>query len=100
MNWKRPFRALRVITIKPRKPAHCPECSAEIAGAFEAGPAAPKPGRFTICWQCDEFLRFNDSLQLRKLNEADKRTLDVSPQTIAELDQLRILIAVDRAKSQ
>ncbi len=96
MNWKRPFRNA-VITIRPRKAAHCPECAAEIAGAFEAGPMRPKPGGYTICWQCDEFLRFDDSLQLRKLTAADKQTLDRSPSTIAALDQLRIQIVVQRS---
>lgn len=95
MNWKRPFRNI-VITIKPRKPILCPKCDAEMVGAFEAGPAAPKPGGFTICWKCDEFLRFSDNLKLRSLTDADKRTLDLNPSTIRELDQLRVLIAVKR----
>lgn len=96
MNWRRPFR--RVITIRPRKPAHCPECAAEIAGSMEVGPAAPKPGGFTICWQCDEFLRFDKNLQLHTLTADDKRTLDASPATVAALDQLRVQIAVARLK--
>jgi hypothetical protein len=91
MNWKRPYRSL---TIRPRKAAHCPECAAEIAGAMECGPQAPKAGGFTICWQCKEFLRFNPDLQLRKLTAEDKRTLDKNPATVAELEQLRIQIAV------
>lgn len=98
MNWKRPFRGLRVIEIKPRKAAHCPECQAEVAGAWEAGPAAPKAGGFTICPDCDAFLRFTDALQLRSLTDADKRVLDVNPATVAMLDQLRIQIVVARSK--
>ncbi len=97
MNWKRPFRP-QVVTLKAKAPALCPECQAEIAGAWEAGPAAPKPGGFTICWQCDTFLRFTEQLQLRTLTAEDKRILDMSPGTVKELDQLRITIAVQRSK--
>lgn len=95
MNWKRPFRTL---TIRPRKAAHCPECAAEIAGAMEHGPQSPKAGGFTICWQCQEFLRFGADLQLRKLTANDKRTLERNPATVAELDRLRIQIAVKRSR--
>lgn len=83
-----------VITLQPRKPANCPTCDAAIAPAIEGGPAAPKPGSFTICWQCRTILRFTKRLQLRMLDEHDRRVLDVSPDTRNQLDQLRIAIAV------
>ena len=69
-----------------------------MAGAMEAGPAAPKPGGYTICWQCDEFLRFDERLRLRRLTESDKRTLDLNPSTLAQLDELRVQIAVARSR--
>lgn len=82
------------LTINPRDPIDCPNCDAEIVGILETGPAAPQPGGFTICWQCKEELRFSKRLQLRRLTDADRRTLDLSPATRAQLNQLRIQIAV------
>lgn len=92
-----PFRS---VTLKLTRPKHCPRCRAAITDIGESGPAAPQPGGFTICWQCDEFLRFDKNLNLQQLTDADKRVLDCSPQTVRELDQLRIAIAVQRQEGR
>jgi hypothetical protein len=78
--------------------SRCPRCGAQITERYEVGPAAPKPGGFTICWQCDEFLRFGPDLTLRQLTDDDKRTIDMNPQTARELDQLRIQTAIARKR--
>jgi hypothetical protein len=81
-----------------RTPSTCPTCNATMTDLIEVGPAAPKPGLFTICWRCDEFLRFGKGLHLRTLTADDKRTLDTNPTIVAALDQLRIQIVVSRSK--
>ena len=97
MNWKRPFRAL---TVMRRGVRYCPKCHAQMTDFYESGPQAPLVGAFTICWQCEEFLRLGDGLKLRSLTADDKRTLDFNPGTVAQLDQLRIQIAVARTKGK
>jgi hypothetical protein len=52
-----------------------------------------------MCWQCDEVLRFGNALKLRTLTDDDRKTLDLNPQTAAELEQLRIQIAVHRQRA-
>jgi len=66
----------------------------------EIGPQAPRPGAFTICWQCDEFLRFDRALNLHRLTADDKREIDQHPQTQRELEKLRIAIFAHRVTRQ
>jgi hypothetical protein len=95
MNWKRPFR--KTIELKRRRVAECPKCGAAVTDPWESGPARPQPGAFTVCWQCEEVLRFaRERLELRQLSDDDRRTLELNPATRWQLEELKNTIAISR----
>jgi hypothetical protein len=97
MQWPAPFR--RSITARQYRPAECPKCQATMTELAEGGPGRPHAFDFTMCWQCEETLRFDERLKLRTLSDTDRRALDAMPSVARELEQLKIQIAVARKKN-
>lgn len=51
----------------------CPTCDANLNGATHSDDEAisPRPGDYSMCWYCGEYLRFDDDMQLRLLTSKD-----------------------------
>lgn len=52
----------------------CPNCKTRLNGAVSVGhDSAPKPGDFTVCSHCGEYLVFGPDCALQRLSETDIR---------------------------
>jgi len=51
----------------------CPECGAKLnaASPSDRSQGEPKPGDYSMCFYCGEYLRFDDELQLHTLSAKD-----------------------------
>src|SRR5574340_772497 len=63
--------------------SQCPVCKKNLDAASATVNRGPRPGDFSICLYCQAWLRYNDDLSLRLLNEEDIKKI---PKGMAEID--------------
>lgn len=74
------------------KPSKCPNCKNEFDGAFALGQGTePKPGDFSVCIGCGQFLRYGKDLRLESTTLAKAREF-LEPHYLEALQRARAYI--------
>lgn len=62
--------------------SRCPRCNAEFSAATGMGDdnrRIPKPGDWSLCAYCGEFLRYTEGFQVRRATDEELRELKADP---------------------